>query len=146
MPSKKKNKNKPKELQRTALTTNRMSDVKTRAKRNEFIGDKKFDAILLVYPFAGDKKEIEMAANNLNEAKANPMLEQESEADETAMTKEPPHSVSPVPGTSDDSSNARQAIKTKNREHYLTVRVVDYERLDPGDWLNDTLIDFWMQW
>jgi hypothetical protein len=121
--------------------TSRMS-VTPRATRNEFIRDKKYDDILLVYPFAGDKKMIEKAAKNLGEANANSMLEQESEVDETATT----HSVSPVPGTSDDSSDARQAIKTRNRAHYLTVRVEDYERLDPGEWLNDTLIDFWMQW
>jgi hypothetical protein len=119
----------------------RMS-VTPRATRNEFIRDKKYDDILLVYPFAGDKKMIEKAANNLDEAKANPMLEQESEVDETATT----HSVSRVPGTSDNSSDARQAIKTRNRAHYLTVRVEDYERLDPGEWLNDPLIDFWMEW
>ena len=123
----------------------RMS-VTPSAKRNSFIGDKKYDDVLLVYPFAGEKKMIEATSKGLYEAKANPMLEQESEGDKTSTTKEPPHSVPPVPGTSEESSDARQAIKTRNRAHYLTVRVEDYERLDPGEWLNDTLIDFWMQW
>lgn len=123
----------------------RMS-ITSSAKRNGFIRDKKYDDILLVYPFAGDKEMIEKAADSLTEARANSMLEQESEVDEKSTTKEPPRSVSPVPGTSEDSSDARQAIKTRGRAHYLTVRVDDYERLDHGEWLNDTLIDFWMQW
>jgi hypothetical protein len=87
---------------------------------NEFIGVKKQNDILLVYPFAGDKEMIEKAADTLNEAKANPI----------------PYSVS------------RGAIKKGkgNRQHYVTVVVEDYERLYPGEWLNDTLIDFWMRW
>jgi Ulp1 family protease len=123
----------------------RMS-VKPSAKRNAFIADRKYDDILLVYPFAGDKEMIERASDGLNEAGAKLMLEQESEVHETSTTKEPPRSVSPVPETSEDSSDNRQAIKARNRAHYLTVTVEDYERLDPGEWLNDTLIDFWMQW
>jgi hypothetical protein len=125
--------------------SSRMS-VTPSAKRNEFIGDMKYDDILLVYPFAGEKKNIEKASKGFYEAKANPMLEQESELNKTSTTEEPSHSVSPVPGSGEDSSDTRQAIKTRNRAHYLTVRVEDYERLDPGEWLNDTLIDFWMQW
>jgi hypothetical protein len=121
-------------------------NVTPSAKRNEFIADRKHDDILLVYPYAGDKERIEKASDGLHEAGAKSMLEQESKVDETSTTKEPPRSVSPVPETSEDSSDNRQAIKTRNRAHYLTVRVEDYERLDPGEWLNDTLIDFWMQW
>ena len=83
----------------------RMS-VTPSAKRNTFIGDKKYDDILLVYPFAGEKKMIEATSKGLYEAKANPMLEQESEVDKTSTTKEPPRSVPPVPGTSEDSSDA----------------------------------------
>ena len=30
--------------------------------------------------------------------------------------------------------------------HFVTITVEDYDRLDPGEWLNDSLVDFWMQW
>jgi hypothetical protein len=30
--------------------------------------------------------------------------------------------------------------------HFLTIREEDRERLDPTIYLNDTLVDFWMQW
>jgi Ulp1 family protease len=34
----------------------------------------------------------------------------------------------------------------KTRAHFLTIRQEDFDRLDDGEFLNDTLIDFWMQW
>jgi Ulp1 family protease len=116
------------------------------AKQNTFVADRKQNDILLIYPFAWDKEKIERAADGLNEAGANSMLEQESEADETSTTKEPPRSASPAPETSEDSSDNRQAIKARKRAHHLTVRAEEHGRLDPDEWLNDTLIDFWMQW
>jgi Ulp1 family protease len=35
---------------------------------------------------------------------------------------------------------------TSSRTHYLTIREDDRERLQPGQFLNDTLVDFWMSW
>ena len=32
------------------------------------------------------------------------------------------------------------------RTHLLTIRGEDIERLEPGEFLNDTIIDFWMKW
>jgi Ulp1 family protease len=34
----------------------------------------------------------------------------------------------------------------QQRAHFVAIRVEDYERLDPGKWLNDLMVDFWMQW
>jgi hypothetical protein len=45
-----------------------------------------------------------------------------------------------------DKGEVDAETKTRGRAHFLTVRVEDYERLEPGEFLNDTLIDFWMQW
>jgi Ulp1 family protease len=36
--------------------------------------------------------------------------------------------------------------KRKSRGHFLTIREEDLSRLSPGEFLNDTLVDFWMQW
>jgi hypothetical protein len=37
-------------------------------------------------------------------------------------------------------------LRKKTRAHFLTIRQEDFDRLDEGEFLNDTLIDFWMQW
>ena len=34
----------------------------------------------------------------------------------------------------------------RQRAHHLVVRMKDYNRLKPRKWLNDTLVDFYMQW
>jgi len=36
--------------------------------------------------------------------------------------------------------------KGTKRAHHVTVRDGDYERLSPGQFLNDTLVDLWMRW
>ena len=41
---------------------------------------------------------------------------------------------------------ARSQVKGSRRKHFLTIRVEDYNRLDPEEWLNDSLVDLWMQW
>jgi hypothetical protein len=38
------------------------------------------------------------------------------------------------------------AKKSEPRRHFLTIQVRDFEKLYAGEFLNDTLIDFWMQW
>jgi hypothetical protein len=59
------------------------------------------------------------------------------------------------PGNSSDSDTGIEAVvedgnadetKKKVRAHYLTIRKEDMDRLEPGEFLNDTLIDFWMEW
>jgi hypothetical protein len=37
-------------------------------------------------------------------------------------------------------------FEQKLRQSYIRILGVDYERLNPMQWLNDSLIDFWMQW
>jgi Ulp1 family protease len=45
-----------------------------------------------------------------------------------------------------ENAKANSSKKTKSRAHSLTICEEDNERLQPGEFLNDTLIDFWMQW
>ena len=44
------------------------------------------------------------------------------------------------------SGAKKKDAKGAARQHYVTIRVEDYERLEPREWLNDSLVDFWMQW
>lgn len=99
------------------------------------------DFILLVYPFAGDRIEIEAAADGLNEASGNnrfafdntrcPLNEESGQASETM-------------------DNCWKTDATRERlcqkGHKVTIMVKDCKRLEPTEWLNDSLVDFWMQW
>ncbi|CAB9506597.1 Sentrin-specific protease 7 [Seminavis robusta] len=95
-----------------------------------FIGNRSEDDVLLVYPFAGDADEIEHCASELQEASGE------------LFSENPACAATPV----DDGKVSSSPEATDLRRHKLTVRVRDVERLNPGVFLNDTLIDFWIQW
>lgn len=102
-------------------------------KEDPFLKDRKEDDVLLVFPFGGDKEQIDSASAGLVELGASSLgavdLDQKPAAD-------------------DDSTSAdeEEGEKKQWRAHYLTVRVSDYERLNDTEFLNDTLIDLWVQW
>lgn len=89
------------------------------------------DEILLVFPFAGNERSFAAASSGL--------LEVDGRTDSVSGTQ----NVSP-PETQEDSMQT--VSKKQGRRHFLTVRVEDYERLQPGEYLNDTLVDLWMLW
>lgn len=95
---------------------------------DDFVRNRDGEDILLVYPFNGDAAEIEKSAEGLTEARGRDFV-----PDYAALT---------VTGDADNDDSA----KFSGRGHYMTIRVADYERLEPEEYLNDTLIDFWMQW
>jgi hypothetical protein len=97
-------------------------------KRNAFLDGRPSDYALLVYPFAGDPAEIEKAADGLTEA--------------AGTLTAGAGTISPAP--SDDKEDGEG--KSRHRAHFVTITVEDYDRLEPGEWLNDSLVDLWMQW
>jgi hypothetical protein len=117
--------------------------------RNPYKKDKD-DKLLLVYPFAGDKDEIEAAAEGLKEASGAPLGDDgEVSHDAQAVASDQTDATKMAEGTSNDNSSSDTNIgqgKVRRRKHFVTLRVEDYRRLDPGEWLNDSLVDFWMQW
>ncbi len=64
--------------------------------------------------------------------------------DEDAITSSSERADNDEEKSGDDKDES--AGKTKSRAHFLTIRDEDYDRLEPGEFLNDTLIDFWFQW
>jgi len=87
-------------------------------RKDPFIAGKEDHEILIVYPFEGAKKEIEATASDLNELS--------------------------YKGTYD--SRVTTEMTSRVGRSHVTIVVEDYEKLEAGMWLNDTLIDFWMQW
>jgi hypothetical protein len=107
--------------------TSRLSSPHGKARQDSFLAGRGEDDVLVVYPFGGDATEMEKSADGLTEAKGR------EEPDMTLLH------------ASDEPDNDDSA-KFSGRGHYMTIRVGDYERLEPVEYLNDTLIDFWMQW
>ena len=75
--------------------------------------------VLLVYPFAGSDQAMEEAAQELHELKDG--------------------CKAPVAGAHGPKPSGR-------RDHFLSIELDDVQRLEPQEYLNDTLIDFWMRW
>jgi len=116
----------------------------TPSEIDTFISNRRDDEILVVYPFRADKKKIEAAASGLKELSWSEIstgdsndtfYKNEGELDSTAL----------VPGNR-CSENVLPTLETGQRSHFIEIRVEDYKRLDTGQWLNDSLVDMWMQW
>jgi len=115
-------------------------------KKRGFLAGKKDDDILLVYPFGTDKELFENAANGLKEASGDPLgggPKSRRDADSALAAAAQDTDKS---GGEDSNEEEGASAKGRSRSHFLTIRVSDYERLEPLEWLNDTLVDFWMRW
>ena len=119
----------PENVQAYAISLLNNKRSRSRAtKRNAFLDGRPSDYALLVYPFTGDPTEMEGAADGLTEA---------------AGTRTAGATIaSPVCGEEDQEGEG----KSRHRAHFVTITVDDYDRLQPGEWLNDSLVDLWMQW
>jgi hypothetical protein len=111
------------------------------------------ESILLVYPFDGDPAQIDAAAEGLREASGRILTNSDnlsSDDDvvylEGCASKLSAESNGDTNGDEASSDVEKAEVKVKVRQTYVTIRVKDYERLDPEEWLNDSLVDFWMQW
>jgi hypothetical protein len=89
---------------------------------------------LLVFPFKADEEVFSTAASNLNELRE---------------AREIPDGVESIPLIQPQDSDLNETdvkVKGSSRTHYITIREDDIERLAPGEFLNDALVDFWMKW
>lgn len=134
----------------------RGSKVKTSSDSND---------IMLVFPFGANEEKIDSAAENLIEAqlvldqamdnncnsvniahaRRNSGNETQSPKFKTPIIDSDAAEIKTDNAPIEEATTADEA-KTKARAHYLTIRQEDFDRLEPGEFLNDTLIDFWMQW
>eukprot|EP00592_Proboscia_alata_P003477 CAMPEP_0194371010 /NCGR_PEP_ID=MMETSP0174-20130528/19348_1 /TAXON_ID=216777 /ORGANISM="Proboscia alata, Strain PI-D3" /LENGTH=1104 /DNA_ID=CAMNT_0039148789 /DNA_START=158 /DNA_END=3472 /DNA_ORIENTATION=- len=102
------------------------------------------EKILLIYPFVGAdvhiNEEIEKVASTLKEAKGSYLSDNAG-----IRFGKNENTLSNFKA----SSNCGESVPVETRlgrTHYLTIRGEDRDRLHPGEYLNDTLIDFWMRW
>ena len=141
--------------QRGTRSNSKKETAKTKPKAS-FLDGKDPDTVLFVYPFAGNPQEIEAAAVGLNEASGGSMLlldEEQAQGQQQQASTKGEDDNKKLPGGENSSSTgtapaaAAVAVAAPSRRaHYVTIRLDDYDRLDPGEWLNDSLVDLWMQW
>ena len=87
--------------------------------------------LLLVYPFDVGETILSEAASGLKELGGDLLGLDKAELTVQAEL---------------DEGNYTAQVKKPPRTHYVTIREDDKERLRPGQFLNDTLVDFWMRW
>lgn len=104
-------------------------------RRHEKHSEKGND-ILFVFPFGAEIDKIDAAGEDLHEASIGCGL----------FSGESVLAFQANSCTGDDDETSDESGNTTSRGHYLTIRQVDRDRLTVGEFLNDTLIDFWMQW
>ena len=120
--------------------------------------DSEDNKIHLVYPFDADEDFLENACKDLTELKGMlPVIEDgrfhwTDSTNSENSTSDSSSSVAAAASASDDNDEGTSASvasatsKATARTHYLTIRQDEMERLEPGEFLNDTLIDFFMRW
>lgn len=90
--------------------------------------------LLLVYPFEVDENILTEAASTLKELSGDLVgLDEESVACKNLFSEK-------------EAAKLGGDSKGSARTHYVTIREEDTDRLRPGEFLNDTLVDFWMRW
>ena len=94
----------------------------------------------LVFPFKADEEQFHAAASDLNELKEARDLASASSERKTIMPQDSDLKEQP------QAENETEIVKGSARTHYITIRDDDINRLEPGEFLNDSLVDFWMKW
>lgn len=117
-------------------------------KIDSFISGRKSDEILLVYPcheLDSDTLEAAAAAEGLKELSWSETSQVE---DPDLVGSNNETKLDPSASNTDDESSENVLTTTQSgqRTHFIEIRVEDYEKLDTGQWLNDSLVDMWMQW
>ena len=97
------------------------------SSKNDFISGRDSEEILLVYPIEGNKNEIEAATSGLHE------LSHKGKLDNGGYDT-----------VTDQCSASNEFSETNGFS--VVIRVKDYKCLEPETWLNDSLVNFWMQW
>lgn len=123
---------------------------RTRSSRQ---GAKGSNKVMVVFPFGGGEVDTDRAAEGLNElhsASITKSLVPFGEITKTVLKISDGEEGAGLTSSDDaemsENDKADSNEKANSRAHFLTIREEDNERLQPGEFLNDTLIDFWMQW
>lgn len=114
----------------TAPQPGRKRTSSSSIERADFLKGRKDDDLLLCFPFPASRQDVESAACGLD------FLGRVGRTSKVVID-----GADTVPGPGDND-----AAGERGRGHYVEIRVCDYERLEDGEFLNDSLIDFFVRW
>ena len=99
--------------------------------------------LLLVYPFKGaDEEMLVEASTGMKELSGHRLgVKDEMDVEEVEATANDSSDQN-----NDEADEATVEVKDWVRAHYVTILQVAYNRLQPGQFLDDALLDFWMRW
>jgi Ulp1 family protease len=97
--------------------------------------------VYLVFPFGSS--EVDTAGDGLNELGSASMFKSVEAFGGDTNTGSKIMVMGPNSSHDDKAGSSK---KFNSRTHFLTIDENDYKRLQPGEYLNDTLVDFFMQW
>jgi Ulp1 family protease len=101
--------------------------------------------VYLVFPFGS--AEVDTAGDGLNELGSASMFKSVDAFGRDTNTGSKIYDGEEGMGlNSSHDDKAGSSKKFNSRTHFLTIDENDYKRLQPGEYLNDTLVDFFMQW
>lgn len=127
-----------------ALLTDNEKEKRIRQRSTRSGGkSKKKDSenkLLVVYPFGVDEATLDEAASGLTELGGDLLGVEGAEHSASQLVDEDTND--PSDGGDDNDGKTGKLTRT----HYITIREDDVERLAPGQFLNDSLVDFWMRW
>ena len=124
-------------------TIQRLESLRRRSKRknNTSKSISTDDEILLVYPFPCPSQKLENTMEGLIEAGGS-VCTYVNKKDVVWNNKK----GGEILKEKDKVLTEKEIHPKLGRAHYLTVREEDFKRLEPKEFLNDTIIDFWMKW
>ena len=116
-----------------AAKRHRAPRTRSRCKSKTFSGSE--NKLLVVYPFDVEDEKLLSISSGFKE------LGGDSLGVDKSVT-----SKSATDGGEADYKDDERYGNSVIGSGYLTIREDDKERLEPGQFLNDTLVDFWMSW
>jgi len=118
-----------------------------RLKTNYSLSQNSQNDEMFIYPFAPMEGILDDIAQDLTELGGKLCRSVHTEGKEKVEWYDP-KKCTEISKPLDDHHNEKESktVWKSTRTHYLTILREDFDRLAPREFLNDTLIDFWMKW
>jgi Ulp1 family protease len=101
-----------------------------------------------VYPFVSDSKALDESSLAFDRALGFDTSCHSPTGNDKRVDTDSSDQQEQGTSTKETDGSLQDSTKTNGlgRTHYLSITREDYQRLEPGEFLNDTLIDFFMKW
>jgi Ulp1 family protease len=122
----------------------RKAPSRTRKGKNKLSNAE--NKLLVVYPFEVAEEKLRNISSRFKELSGDRLGVAETVPYESTTEDEGEDAAQRNASDDEEDENTQVGHYGSSRSHYLTIREDEMERLEPGQFLNDTLVDFWMSW